>query len=313
MNADEKELLDRVFKGDARAFQELLDRYQSLFYSVFSAPGFNFPRDYLDDLFQGFVVKISARDFLKLRQFEGRNSCSLATFLQVVATRFALDERRKFRRQPRAYGQGGRDDDDPTWEHEDPRDGNPDIASLERETLDTFHHLLFSLDWKRISAILWVFKDVTRERIAEVMSTSRANIDALYKRGKDQMTRLHGEGKYARGIRQPDHQVLTAPVREALRRLLPVPMDQLHEALLQPGAKRRAVLGLVLLSYPRFLCTRGELSKLLKVREHAVEAACLSVLQEVAERVGVAAAGAAPSSGASTGATTGATGAEVPR
>lgn len=285
MNADEKELLDRIFSGDQQAFQQLLDRYHSLFYSVFSAPGFNFPRDFLDDLFQGFVVKISARDYIKLRQFEGRNACSLATFLQVVATRFALDERRKFRRQPRAIGMGGREDDEPTWEYADPRDGNPALPSLEREQLDTFHHLLFSLDWKRISAILWVFKDVTRERIAEVMSTSRANIDALYKRGKDQMARLREEGDHARGPRQPDSLVLTPAVCDALRRLMPLPADRLHEALLQPGAKRRALLGLVLLNYPRYLCTRAELAKLVKEREAEVEAACLSVLRELAERV----------------------------
>ncbi len=287
MNADEKELLERVFHGEPGAFEQLLARYQTLFYSVFSAPGLDFPRDFLDDLYQGFVIKISAHDYKKLRQFEGRNACSLATFLQVVATRFALDERRRFRRQPRAWGHGGRDEDEASWEHADPRDGNPALASLERETVDTFHHLLFSLDWKRISAVLWVFRDVTRERIAEVMATSRANIDALYKRAKDQMTRLHADGEYSRGERGPDPLVLTPAVRAALEPLLVVPSARLHEALLQPGAKRRALLGLVLLAYPRFLCTRAELARLAKEREDAVEAACLSVLAEVAERVGV--------------------------
>ena len=56
----------------------------------------------------------------------------------------------------------------------------------------------------------------------------------------------------------------------------------------QPGAKRRALLGLVLLDYPRFRCSQAELARLAKVRPPEVEATCLSILDELAERVGKA-------------------------
>jgi len=286
MKADEKELLDRIFAAEKGAFEQFLDRYRSLFYSIFNAPGMGFPRDYLDDLYQGFVINVSAKDYYKLRAFEGRNSASLASFLQIVVTRFTLDERRKFRRHPRGIGQGGREDDQPTWEFEDPKETSPDDRSLEREQLDTFYNLLFSLDWKRISAVLWVFKEVDRERIGVVMATSRANIDALYKRAKDQMTALLGEGDCA-GARHPDMEVLTPAVQAALRALLAVPTRQLLEGLLQPGAKRRALLGLVLIDYPRFCATRRELAKLAALKSpDAVEGECLAVIHELADRVG---------------------------
>jgi DNA-directed RNA polymerase specialized sigma24 family protein len=291
MKADEKELLDRIFAGEKGAFEQLLERYRSLFYSIFNAPGMGFPRDYQEDLFQGFVINLSARDYYKLRAFEGRNSASLATFLQIVVTRFTLDERRKFRRHPRGIGQGGREDDEPTWEFADPKNIRPDDRSLEREQLDTFYNLLFSLDWKRISAVLWVFKEVDRERIAVVMATSRANIDALFKRAKDQMTGLLADGGHS-GPRLPDSHVLTPAVSQVLRQLLTVPTRQLLEGILQPGAKRRALLALVLLDYPRFCATRAELAKLAGFKANAppgaVEAECLAVLQELAERVGAA-------------------------
>ena len=284
MNVDEKELLEAVFSGQSGAFERLLERYRPLIYSVFASPGLDFPRDFHDDLFQSFVLALRNGDYRKLRAFEGRNACSLATFLQVVATRFALDERRKFRRQPRGYGEAGREDDEPTHDVVDPRDNNPASPSLDREQKDIFHNLLFSLDWKRISAVLWVFRDVQRERIADVMATSRANIDALYKRAKDQMSELYAEGSYSRLPRLPDMEVLTPEVSRSLRELLDVPPATLQEALLQPGAKRRAVLGLVLMLYPRFNCTLRELSKLTKLPEDKVEAECLSVLQEAAAR-----------------------------
>jgi len=281
---DDKQLLEEVFVGRDGAFEELLARYRSLVYSVFAAPGFRFPRDFLDDLFQSFVLALANRDYRKLRAYQGRNSASLATFLQVVATRFALDERRKFQRHPRGRGQAGMQDDELVWEFEDPDAPAPAATSLDQEELDTFHSLLFLLDWKRISAILWVFRDVQRERIAEVMATSRANIDALYKRGKDQMTRFFAEDAYPKRGRGPDPEVLTEAVSDALARLLPVPTRALYEGLLQPGAKRRALLGLVILDYPRFLCTRVELARLAGTED--VEAACLDVLGELADRTG---------------------------
>jgi RNA polymerase sigma factor (sigma-70 family) len=284
MNVDEKELLDGVFAGVDGAFARLLERYRPLIYSVFAAPGLSFPRDFHDDLFQSFVLALRNADYRKLRAFEGRNDCSLATFLQVVATRFALDERRKFRRQPRGFGEAGREDDEPLREIEDPHDSHPDAASLDKEQLDIFHNLLFSLDWKRVSAVLWVFRDVQRERIADVMATSRANIDALYKRAKDQMASFVSAGAYSRLPRLPDATVLTPDVRRALRELLDVPPADLQECLLQNGAKRRALLGLVLILYPRFNCNRRELARLTKLPEEAVEAECLSVLAEVASR-----------------------------
>ena len=286
MNPQEQQLLSQVFAGEAGAFEALLERYRALIYSVFWSPGLDFPRDYHDDLFQAFVVKLAANDFHKLRAFEGRNACSLATFIQVVATRFALDERRRWRRQPRALGLGGRDDDSPTFEHADPSAPMPEGASLDREQADAFHNLLFSLDWKRISAVLWVFRDVTREHIAEVMGTSRANIDALYKRAKDQMTALYSQGSFKKKGREADPQVLTPAVEARLRALLPHPSRTLFQAVLQPGAKRRALLGLVLLDYPRYRCNRAELARLAKVKPDEVEAVCLSVLDELLERLG---------------------------
>ncbi len=284
MNVDERDLLQEVFEAREGAFARLLERYRPLIYSVFASPGLDFPRDFHDDLFQSFVLALRAGDYRKLRAFEGRNACSLATFLQVVATRFALDERRKFRRQPRGYGEAGREDDEPVREPEDKATPRPDAPSLDKEQHDIFHNLLFSLDWKRVSAVLWVFRDVQRERIAEVMATSRANIDALYKRAKDQMSSLYADGAYSRLPRLPDTSVLTPAVSAALKDLLAVPPGTLQDALLQPGAKRRALLGLVLVLYPRFLCNRRELAKLAKLPEEAVEAECLSILREVAAR-----------------------------
>lgn len=285
MNPDEKELLDAVFAGEPGAFETLIERYRALIYSVFHRPPFHFPSDYMDDLFQSFIVALAARDYRKLRAFEGRNSCSLATFLQIVTTRFALDEKRKWRRHPRGLGQGSTDDDELSVDLPDPDAEIPDEALVEQEQLDIFHNLLFSLEWKRISAVLWVFRDVTREHIAEVMSTSRANIDALYKRAKDQMTDLYGQGGGASKTRVVDPEVVTPEILAYQEALLRVPSQTLYQALLQPDAKERALLGLVLAEYPRFRCSKSEIARICGSKD--ISEPCLDVLAELAARVGV--------------------------
>jgi len=281
MDLDDKALLKQVLDHEPGAFEAFLERYRSLMFAVLYGKGFGFPRDYIEDIYQSLVLALSHRDYHRLRSYEGRNNCSVATFLQVVTTRFALDELRKWRRQPRGRGQWG-DGDDLDLQIEDPRDTGPVSENLKQEELDIFHNLLFSLDWKRISVVLWVFRAITRERVAEVMDTSRANVDALYKRAKDQMTQRFADGAYSKQRREADPEVLTAPVRDLLRPLLSIPSSALREALLQPACKHRALVGLILVEYPHFRCTAEEISRL--AGDQPVQEICASVLEELAGR-----------------------------
>lgn len=283
MDIDDKVLLKQVLDHEPGAFEAFLERYRSLVFSVLYGKGFGFPRDYMEDIYQSFVLALTHRDYHRLRSYEGRNNCSVATFLTIVTTRFALDELRKWKRHPRGRGHVSTDDDELEFEAEDPRDTGPVSENLKQEELDIFHNLLFSLDWKRISVVLWVFRAVTRERVAEVMDTSRANIDALYKRAKDQMTQRFADGAYSKENREPDPEVLTPAIRERLRRLLVVPSPTLREALLQPACKHRALVGMVLLEYPHFRCTAAEISAL--SGGEPVAEICESVLEELAGRV----------------------------
>ncbi len=286
MKPDEKALLEKVFSREAGAFEALLERYRALIFSVFHGPPFDFPADYIDDLYQSFVVALSAKDYHRLRAFEGRNRCSLATFLRIVATRFALDERRKWVRHPRGRGLST-DDQTGEFHHdiEDKEAANPDQTLLEAEQVDIFHNLLFSLEWKRVSVVLWVFQNVGRETIAEVMGTTRANVDALYKRAKDQMAELHGQGAGVSRSRHADDEVLTQQIRSLLRALLPVPTSKIRSALLQAPDGREALLGLVLANYPRFLCSKAEIARI--AGSDDISGSMAQVLSDLACRCGV--------------------------
>lgn len=262
MKADEKDLLERVIGDEPGAFDEFLERYRALVYSVLYGKGFGFPSDYMDDIYQSFVVALTKDNYRKLRAFQGRNNCSLATFLQVVTTRFALDELRKWKRHPRGRGLAGMDDDEFVFEIEDPHGNSPLEENLDAERIDLFHNLLFALEWKRISVVLWVFRGIDRETIAEVMDTSRANIDALYKRAKDQMAAAFADGEYSAERRDDDPRVLTQPIQRLRRQLLDAPPQEINRALLQPAVKHQAVVGLVMANYSHFRINLDELNRL---------------------------------------------------
>jgi hypothetical protein len=74
-------------------------------------------------------------------------------------------------------------------------------------------------------------------------------------------------------------------VVDLLQRLLRHSGRELTEALLQPGAGRRALVGLVLLDYPRFLCSTAELARMARARKPDVPALAREVLEEVLVRV----------------------------
>ena len=73
-------------------------------------------------------------------------------------TRFALDELRKWKRHPRGRGNITVDDEEFELDVEDHRDIDPVSENLANEELDIFHNLLFGLEWKRVSVVLWVFR-----------------------------------------------------------------------------------------------------------------------------------------------------------
>jgi hypothetical protein len=99
------------------------------------------------------------------------------------------------------------------------------------------------------------------------------------------MTLLYAQGSYRRRAREVDPLVLTAAVEARLRGLLTFPSRTLFRAILQPGAKRRALLALVLLDYPRYRASQAELARLAKVKPAEVETTCLEVLDELLERL----------------------------
>ncbi len=99
---DDLEFARRCVSGDPKAWDDFIDRYAKLLYSAVYATlrlkGCSVRmHEYAGDIFQDVIVFLRNDAFKKLATFQGRNGCSLATWLRLVTVRYTIDYLRKQR------------------------------------------------------------------------------------------------------------------------------------------------------------------------------------------------------------------------
>ncbi len=97
---DDLEFVQRCVKGDKRAWDEFVNKYSRLIYSSIHAvlktkTYANFSPDNLNDIFQEICFSLVKDNFKRLRSFEGRNQCSLASWLRQVSINATIDYLRR--------------------------------------------------------------------------------------------------------------------------------------------------------------------------------------------------------------------------
>lgn len=93
------ELLQGCIRGDAGARRRLVDEYSgivsygvSVIFQQFGRPS---RKEEIEDMSQEVFLALFDQDARKLRQYQGRNGCSLASWIRVVANRLTIDRLRK--------------------------------------------------------------------------------------------------------------------------------------------------------------------------------------------------------------------------
>ena len=91
----DQELLRACFEGNQRAWERFVRSYSKLVYfsihQAFKISGFVPGREEVEDIFGGIFLSFFERDFKKLRSFQGRGGCSLASWIRLIASRHTLD------------------------------------------------------------------------------------------------------------------------------------------------------------------------------------------------------------------------------
>ena len=93
------ELLEGCIRGEPDARTTLVEKYSGIVsYGVtviFQQFGRPYRKEEIEDLSQDVFLALFDNDSRKLRQYQGRNGCSLASWLRVVANRFTIDRLRR--------------------------------------------------------------------------------------------------------------------------------------------------------------------------------------------------------------------------
>ena len=95
------EFLQSCLKGDKQSWAEFILRYSPLIYnyiySVLKVKGRTVSPEQVEDIFQEIFHALIKDSYRKLSTYQGRNGCSLASWLRQVTINFTIDYLRKLK------------------------------------------------------------------------------------------------------------------------------------------------------------------------------------------------------------------------
>ncbi|MCK4486074.1 MAG: sigma-70 family RNA polymerase sigma factor [Desulfobacterales bacterium] len=96
---EDRQLLSKCFSGDRKASETLIRRFSDLVYRsvqyTLIAKHVSFNRQDLEDLHNTVFLRLFEQGCKRLRQYKGKNGCSLASWIRMIAVRTVLDHLRK--------------------------------------------------------------------------------------------------------------------------------------------------------------------------------------------------------------------------
>lgn len=99
MPQNDRRLLDACFSGDRAATETLVRRFSGVVYhavrAVLAMKDIWFADENIRELHNSVFLHLFDRNCKKLKQYTGKNGCSLATWIRVVTVRVVLNETRK--------------------------------------------------------------------------------------------------------------------------------------------------------------------------------------------------------------------------
>jgi len=96
---EDRRLLDRCFAGDRNAAERLVVQFSGLVYRAVQqtliTKHLTFDSQLLEDLHNTVFLNLFENNCKKLKQYQGKNGCSLATWIRLIAVRVVLNYLRK--------------------------------------------------------------------------------------------------------------------------------------------------------------------------------------------------------------------------
>jgi len=96
---DDRKILSESLSGSSKASESLVRRFSNLVYQsvqyTLMTKHISFNKQDIEDLHNTIFLSLFENKYKKLRQYRGKNGCSLASWIRMIAVRTVLDHLRK--------------------------------------------------------------------------------------------------------------------------------------------------------------------------------------------------------------------------
>ncbi len=188
----EKELLAKCIRGDKQAWNLLILRYSKLIsHSLYHTLKHKNPPiqpEVIDDLHQEVFCSLMADDYRKLRQFKGKNGCSLANWIRIITVRKAIDHLRKER--PTESIEGGGSTSEYATEYPDEKP-NPEEEAIESEEIKITVEVIKKLTPRQQFFVeLYYHRGLSIAEISQIMKLDPNAVHQLHHRIRERIKEI---------------------------------------------------------------------------------------------------------------------------
>jgi RNA polymerase sigma factor (sigma-70 family) len=175
------ELARACVKGSTRAWEELVDQYSRLVYSLFYSllrqrNASSVPADEVDELFHEFFLFLRQDNYKKLKTFQGKNNAT-PTWLRQVAIHFTIDYLRRSHPLVSLDAVDG-DDDLPLLDTLASSHPSPQELAQRNELLEHLTQCIARLkDEEKLFVELHINRRVPLEALTQILEAARSTVD----------------------------------------------------------------------------------------------------------------------------------------
>jgi RNA polymerase sigma factor (sigma-70 family) len=200
----EKELLSACIQGCKESWDTFVSKYTNLIHhtirGVFHTYKVESHNQDAHDIHNNLFLSLIEDNYKKLRQYEGRNGCSVSSWLVVVTSNIVL----KFIKRQNIPGNTTVNVDE--IEVLDSHEKQPDEVLLEREREELFKELVSGLNTNDMLFLeLYYRKELSVETVADVLSIAVSTVYSRNSRIREKLIKISKKERFiARFLSEKD-------------------------------------------------------------------------------------------------------------
>ena len=191
-NLSEKELLKECVQENKEAWNTFVERYSNLIYHTINKTLKTYHADHLyqdsSDIHNNVFLSLMENNYRKLRQYKGRNGCTVSSWLMVVTSNFTLNFIKK---QKQHIPIEDNNADNINVIKNISISQQPDEELSEKEYREVFKELINDLNANDMLFLkLYYEKELSPEEIAEILNLTVSTVYSKKNRIREKLQKI---------------------------------------------------------------------------------------------------------------------------